>query len=324
MTRGRGEATSHRQAFKDHRSRGGASRVKRQEWLGLMTIRRDLHQQNRLSWNAATAAHTSHRGDEVAFFREGGSTLQQEERDLLGDVGGLSLVHLQCNGGRDSLSLAALGANVTGVDISDTAIDHARWLSDESGIPARFYRADVYDWLAKMAAGGERFDVAFCSYGALCWLSDLASWARGVHAMLKPGGRFVTVEFHPVMMMFDEADWSLRYPYSFFGTGEYLTIAQGVDDYVATEQRSAAPDAPIAGEQAFRNPHPVFEFQWGLSDVVTALLDAGFRLDRLREYPYSIAAIFQRMREVAPGRWAPPEPLPAMPLLYGIIATRSA
>src|SRR5690606_22284073 len=140
----------------------------------------------------------SHKRDQAAFFRGGGGTLFPEEIALLGNIAGQRLVHLQCNAGQDSLSLAGLGARVTGVDISDTAIAFARQLADETGVPATFERADVYYWLDQARAGGHRFDVAFSSYGALCWLSDLEAWARGLFTVLEPGGRFVCVEFHPV------------------------------------------------------------------------------------------------------------------------------
>jgi 2-polyprenyl-3-methyl-5-hydroxy-6-metoxy-1,4-benzoquinol methylase len=112
---------------------------------------RDLREQNRLSWNAVVGAHDSHRGDLAEFLREGGSTLFPEERALLGDINGKTLVHLQCNSGGDSLSLALLGTTVTGVDISDEAISSARSLSSETGIPASFVCADVYAWLEKAA-----------------------------------------------------------------------------------------------------------------------------------------------------------------------------
>ena len=97
---------------------------------------RELRERNRLSWNAATRAHNSHKANQAAFLREGGSTLRAEELDLLGKIAGKRLVHLLCNSGQDSLSLAAMGAHVTGVDISDVAIDFARKLSADSGIEA--------------------------------------------------------------------------------------------------------------------------------------------------------------------------------------------
>ena len=107
-------------------------------------VRRDLHQDNRLSWNAATVAHNSHKQDQAHFFRQGGSTLFPEELELLGDLRGMSLLHLQCNAGQDTLSLATLGAETVGVDISDEAIEFARRLSADSGVKARFERADAF------------------------------------------------------------------------------------------------------------------------------------------------------------------------------------
>ncbi len=106
---------------------------------------------NRRSWNAATIAHNSHKRDQARFFRAGGNTLFPEEIELLGDVRGRTLVHLQCNAGQDTLSLARLGAMITGVDISDEAIGFARSLSRDSGTPARFERAEVGEWLEQAA-----------------------------------------------------------------------------------------------------------------------------------------------------------------------------
>ena len=149
--------------------------------------RRALHERNRLSWNEATRAHNSHKGDEARFYREGCATLHPEEAALLGDLSGKPVVHLQCNSGRDTLSIRRLGAaKLLGVDISDEAVTFAQRLSADSGVEASFVRADVYDWLAAAATGDERWDVVFCSYGAIIWLSDLATWARGTAAVLRP------------------------------------------------------------------------------------------------------------------------------------------
>ena len=169
--------------------------------------RRDLREQNRVSWNAVVGAHDSHRGDLSRFFREGGSTLFREETDLLGELEGRSLVHLQCNSGGDSISLARLGATVTGVDLSDEAVSSARDLAEKTGIRATFERADVYDWLQEATREGRLFDVAFASYGVICWLPDLRSWAQGIAGILNPGGRFVLVDFHPAADIFDR-DWN--------------------------------------------------------------------------------------------------------------------
>src|SRR5690242_3621565 len=190
-------------------------------------LRKHLHEENRAAWNVATEVHNSHKADQAKFLREGGSTLFPDEIELLGNIAGKSLVHLQCNAGQDTLSLAKLGARVTGVDISDTAVDFARKLSADSGIPGTFHRSDVYDWLEQTQ---EHFDAVFSSYGALVWLSDIRLWAKGVASILAPGGKVVVLEFHPLLNMLDD-DWAVKYDY--FHLGREISFDNGIGDYVS-------------------------------------------------------------------------------------------
>jgi len=283
-------------------------------------MRRDLHEQNRRSWNEATRAHSSHKRDEAGFLRDGGSTLFPEEIALAGDVRGKRLVHLQCNAGQDTLSFASLGAVATGVDISDTAIDAARALSLASGIPASFERSDIYAWLDETGRSARRFDLAFASYGALPWLDDLGAWARGTSSVLAPGGRLVVVEFHPAAHIFDEQG-ALRYPYS--SHGEPLDDTTGVGDYVAMCDGALSPSGFEAGVASFANEVPCFSFAWGVADIVTAILEAGLAIEALREYPHMNGARFyDGMRELPGRRWAMPEGKPELPLMLGLAAKK--
>ncbi|HEX2183679.1 MAG TPA: class I SAM-dependent methyltransferase [Rubrobacteraceae bacterium] len=281
---------------------------------------RDLREQNRLSWNAVACAHESHRGDLAGFLRSGGSTLFPEELKLLGPLEGARLAHLQCNSGGDSLSLVQRGAAVTGVDIGDEAVLHARSLSKQTGIPARFERADLYDWLEEAAGAGRRFDVVFSSYGIVCWLSDLEAWAHGIAAVLRSGGRFVLVDFHPAADMFDE-NWvhASAYP----SGGERLLLEEGVGDYVAGSGGGLTPAGFVEGRRDFENPHRCHLFRWGLGEVVTALAGAGLRIVALEEYPYANGERqFPGMRELSGRRMVPPEGVPALPLMYGLRADK--
>lgn len=283
-------------------------------------VRKDSHEINRHAWNEATRAHNSHKADQASFLRDGGNTLFPEEVELLGDLRGKRLLHLQCNAGQDSLSLAWLGAQVTGVDISDEAIDFARRLAAESGIPGAFVRADVYDWLAEAAQRGEVFDIVFCSYGFLPWLSDIRTWARGFAALLAPGGRFVMVEFHPFLAMLDDQGRQVAHNY---GGGELWTFDEGIGDYVAWAGAALAPSGYQEGMRDFRNPHPSHEFIWGVADLVSALLDAGLRLETMREYPYANGfPAFEGTIELPGGRFAPPPDRPRLPMMLGLTATK--
>ncbi|MCR6475559.1 class I SAM-dependent methyltransferase [Variovorax sp. ZS18.2.2] len=281
-------------------------------------MKKELHEANRLSWNAATVAHNSHKGDQAAFFRADGSTLFPEETALLGDVKGLALLHLQCNAGQDTLSIARLGAKVTGVDISDEAVAFATRLSAQSGIPARFERSDVYDYFRDAGARGERYDIVFCSYGTLCWLSDISAWARGVAQLLEPGGRFVFIDFHPYAMVFDET-WQFHYDYF----NDAPVPEAGVGDYVVQSGDGLVRDDYEPGVQDFRNPNPSFEFAWGVGEVITALAEAGLAVERFDEYPYANGwKPFEGMRDIGGKRMAPPESMPRIPLMYSLVARR--
>ena len=281
---------------------------------------KDLREQNRVSWNAVVGAHDSHRGGLSRFLRENGSTLFPEELNLLGDIEGKFLAHLQCNSGGDSISLAKLGATVTGVDISDEAVRSARDLAQKSGVQATFERADVYDWLEEVSREGRRFDVVFASYGVVCWLPDLGAWAGGIAEVLEPGGRFVLVDFHPAAEIFDE-DWKHARDYP--SGGVPLLLEEGVGDYVAGSDGGLTPAGFAEGINGFENPEKAHLFRWGLGEVVTALAGAGLRIAAVEEYPYTNGERnFAGMRELRGKRMVPPENVPTVPLMYGIRAER--
>ena len=280
---------------------------------------RATHEANRLSWNEATAAHESHKTGQAAFLRDGGTTLFPEELRLLGDLRGKRVAHLLCNAGGDSVSLALRGATVTGVDISEVAVQAARVLAAEVGVSATFIRADVYDWLAAEGARGAAYDVAFCSYGALCWLSSLELWAAGVARILRPGGRLVWKVFHPLAYAFD-GTWRIVHPY--LGDGRPVAT-EGVPDYVAEAGPGLVPWTYDPGVRDFVNPFPDYTYPWGIAQIVTAVAGAGLRLEVLEEFPYSNGAVIgEGMRDLGGRRYAAPEGMGEVPLMFALAARR--
>ncbi len=285
-----------------------------------MSVARDLHEENRRSWNAATRAHNSHKRDQAAFLRGGGSTLFPEELELVGELSGRSLLHLCCNAGQDTLSRARLGARTTGLDISDDAIAFAQQLSRDAGIGGEFERADVYDWLPRAARDKRRFDRVFMTYGVLGWMSDLDLLFRGIAGVLEHGGRVVSLEFHPAGMIFDEK-LQLKYPY-FREAGPYRW-EDGVSDYVAMTGAALTPSGWIDGEKDFKNPHVVWEFPHSMSELVGAALAAGLRIETVREWPYANGfRPFQNMRELPGRRFMLAEGMPEIPLMLGVVAVK--
>ncbi|HWK89421.1 MAG TPA: class I SAM-dependent methyltransferase, partial [Longimicrobium sp.] len=178
-----------------------------------------------------------------------------------------------------------------------------------------------YDWLEQAAADGRRFDVAFSSYGAICWLTDLAAWARGVAGILAPGGRVVLMEFHPVASMY-EPDMTLRYPYS--TGGRPSEWEQGVGDYVAESGLGLALGEHHEGVKDFQNPHRAYDFQWGVGEIIQSLIDAGLAIETFREYLFSNGyQPFRNMREEPGRRFRTPEGTPDLPLMYAVAARKA-
>ena len=147
---------------------------------------------NKQLWNQRTAVHKDSSFYNLAGFKSGENVLTPIELSELGDVKEKTMLHLQCHFGMDSLNWARLGADVTGVDLSDIAIKEAKQLNDELGMNAKFVCCNVYDTSEYVK---EQFDIVFTSYGTIGWLPDLQPWAKMIAERLKPGGVFYMADF---------------------------------------------------------------------------------------------------------------------------------
>jgi SAM-dependent methyltransferase len=220
---------------------------------------------NRAGWELRTKVHVGSGYYDVESFKKGGGMLDPLEREELGDVGGRSLLHLQCHFGLDTLGWARLGARAIGVDFSEASIAIARSLAAELGLDARFVCANVYD-LPDVLTG--EFDVVLASGGVLHWLPDLDAWAMVVARFLRPGGTFHLIDLHPLVWQCEGVDGRLAVTGSLFRGGP-------VEMEIA---RTYADELPVP-------PHPEYYWFWTLGEVVTSLSRAGLRVVRLREVP---------------------------------------
>lgn len=241
----------------------------------------DYFEANRAAWNKRTAVHVQSKFYDVETWKTHKNSLISIEKDALGDISGKSLLHLQCHFGQDTLSLAHMGAQVTGVDISEAAIEAAQKLSAETGIPGRFVCCNVLDTRAHVQ---EEFDIVFTSYGTIGWLPDLKPWAKVVAESLRPGGRFMIVDFHPVLWMMDDDFTRLQYPYlnkEVIETDKVGTYTDGGEDM------------------------HIHDFSWnhGLSEIITPLLAEGLQLTQLQEFTYSPYPCFANANKGTDGNY---------------------
>jgi len=252
----------------------------------------DYRAVNLASWNERAPAHAASADYRVARFAEDPTFLSDVvrfDRPLLGDISGLSGVHLQCHIGTDTISLARLGATMTGLDFSAAALAQARQLAGRVGAAVEFVQADVYD--AVKVLGDGRFDLVFTGIGALCWLPSIRRWADVVGGLLRPGGRLFLREGHPMLWSLADArpDGLLAVEHPYFERDEPNIWTEG-GTYVQTD--------------AVFTQNVTHEWNHGLGEIVTAVRAGGMDLTGLAEHdsaPWE--ALPGRMERLEGGEW---------------------
>ena len=263
---------------------------------------------NRRNWDERVPIHAASRFYDVDGFRADKSSLMSIELEELGDVRDKSLLHLQCHFGLDTMSWARLGAHVTGVDFSEAAINLARSLSGELGIPARFILSNIYDMPEALDEAG-RYDIVFTSYGVLVWLPDIPQWAKVVSHFLKPGGTFYMVDSHPFMNIFDYKDASrLSVLYPYFGTGEPEVF----------EPDESGTHTYTDGDATLKTTN----YQWAhsMGEIVSSLAAAGLTIEFLHEFSFSQFHAFPQMVRGHDGWWRLSEQNDSLPQQYSVKA----
>ena len=262
---------------------------------------------NRENWNDRTGIHLESEFYDVERWLRDERGPRPREIAALGDVTGLTLLHLQCHFGLDTMQWARVGARATGLDFSPVAIDAAHAIAVRAGLSERatFVCSDVHD--ATTALDGAEFDVVYVSLGALCWLPSVDRWAAQVGALVAPGGRFYIHDVHPVAWAL--ADDSLALGFTYFEEDEPFT-EDSAETYTDTRR-------PVA--------HPrSYEWNHGIGEIVTALITHGLRLEWLVEHDWTVWPRFPWLVEDEEGTWRAPPGMPRAPLTFSLLASRPA
>ncbi|NNF02681.1 MAG: class I SAM-dependent methyltransferase [Bacteroidia bacterium] len=255
---------------------------------------------NKKAWNRKTELHFDSKFYDVDGFRAGKNILPDIDLALLKDVKGKSLLHLQCHFGMDTMAIQRLGAQCTGIDLSDTAIDRANKLNAELELSCKFVCCDVYHVNDHIK---EEFDIVYTSYGTIGWLPDLDKWATIVASRLKPGGKFIFSEFHPVVWMFDYEFEKVAYNY--------------FKDQAIIEEETGTYSNP-------NHPESFTTASWNhsISEVLTALLNVGLKIEEFKEYDYSPYDCFKGTKKLEEMKYVIEKHEGKLPMVYSIVATK--
>ncbi len=230
------------------------------------------------------------------------STLSQTEIDELGDISGKTLIHLQCNTGADTISLARMGAKVTGVDLVPENVHYARELGAELGVSdARFIESNVLELMEKHH---ERYDIVYTTEGVLCWLPDLFLWARSVRHLLADDGFLYVLDGHPFYMVWDEEalpELVVKYPY-----------------FEKTPDR----DEWIGGYACEATRAPNYSWMYTVGEIINALSQAGMHIEWFHEFDwlYYRESAGKQIEE-GKGGWVFPEHKGRLPFTFSLKAT---
>ena len=234
-----------------------------------------LHQETGKAWDATARLYEEAVAADIKFLRAGGNSLLAPERRVLSDLETWCdrAIHLQCAGGKDTLSLLAQGAKeVVGIDISERMIASAKTKSDSLAAKAAWYCCDILDVPQSLDATA---DLVYTGRGALPWMMDLQAWADVVHRLLKPGGKIFVFEGHPLDWVWDTNASDIRF---------HPRRNNYFDEKMEGGERWPAPF--LARQADIELSHvPIHERQWTLGQVINSLLGVGLQLRHFDEYP---------------------------------------
>lgn len=257
---------------------------------------------NQKLWDEKTRIHIKSDFYDMESFRQGATSLTKIELAELPPLAGKTVLHSQCHFGQDTISMQRMGAQCTGIDLSEVAIEEAKKLNRDLDLTAEFIASNVYDIDQHIK---ETFDLVFTSYGVIGWLPDLDRWAYQLMSRLRAGGTFYMAEFHPTMYMWDWDSSELSYTY----------FNSGTPSYEEEQGTYADRSSDISLGEYF--------WQHSFAEILGSLIKYGFILQSFQEYDYSPYQIFGEEKKRAEREYIFKVNEINIPLVFSIKGTKA-
>jgi ubiquinone/menaquinone biosynthesis C-methylase UbiE len=157
----------------------------RRAYLSAIVPRMDRIAINRKGWNYRARSYQKAIGGADAYgdLIWGPNRHPEDELKILGNVRGKKVLEVGCGAAQFGIELVKRGATVTGIDLSDEQIRHARANIRKAGVAYSLHRGNAED-LSRFRSG--TFDIVTSDF-ALGFI-DLDKLLPEVRRVLKPGG----------------------------------------------------------------------------------------------------------------------------------------
>jgi SAM-dependent methyltransferase len=165
-----------------------------------------------------------------AFYANGGVCFNAYELDGIGEVDGATVLVAPPGNGEEALSFANLGGQVT-VLSDPESMAQCRALVENAGAAITFVQGDGGD-ASSLPAG--TFDLVYAPWGTLDWLEAFDDWAEGVARVLKPGGRLVLYDRHPVSTVAGVHKGLFLVAHSYFGSDEEKSVSWTLGEVISS------------------------------------------------------------------------------------------
>lgn len=215
----------------------------------------------------------------------------QYVKDLAGLEEGSKVLDAGCGLGRISVELAALGLDVTGVDIIQTELDAARDSAEAEGVPLTLINHDLRTFHAP-----NQFDCAinlYTSFGYCATIEEDMQILRNICESLKTGGSFIlectsretAILYWTPGEEFERAGYKVVTHFEVVGAWEGLRSQWTLYPLDTPSLRDAAKTPSLRGAPATKQSIIDHTF-------IQRLYPASFLRDKLIEFGFSKAEVF--------------------------------
>lgn len=201
----------------------------------------------------------------------------------MGDLRGKKVANLLGSHGGKAVPMALLGASVTIVDFSAANARYASRLAEAAGVPIRYVVADVLELPAEELTGD--YDFVLMEFGILHYFLDLAPLMATVVRLLKPGGKLILQDFHPVSTKLIQSRGTTANIRKHKVTGDYFDAS--------VEETEVAYAKFVPGSEGASLPKVKLR-KWTLGEIVTGVASSGLHLERLEEEPNASSDVFDK------------------------------